>query len=80
MRPIDADTLKHALSESSLVSSPNLLTLFNIINSQPTVCDTSMIIEQINNLKTMTVDIGYNTKIETLRKDVVLDTLRHITS
>lgn len=35
MRPIDADTLKHALSESSLVSSPDLLTLFNIINSQP---------------------------------------------
>jgi len=35
MRPIDADTLKHALSKSSLVSSPDLLTLFSIINSQP---------------------------------------------
>lgn len=80
MRPIDADVLKHALSENLPVSTHDLLTLFSIINSQPTVCDTNMIIDQINNLKTMTVDIGYNTKIETLRKDVVLDTLKHLTS
>lgn len=37
MRTIDADVLKHALSENPTVSSHDLLTLFSIINSQPTL-------------------------------------------
>ena len=37
MRPIDADVLKHALSENLPVSPHDLLTLFSIINSQPTL-------------------------------------------
>lgn len=37
MRTIDADVLKHALSENLTVSSHDLLTLFGIINGQPTL-------------------------------------------
>lgn len=37
MRTIDADVLKHALSENLPVSTHDLLTLFSIINSQPTL-------------------------------------------
>lgn len=37
MRPIDADVLKHALSEKPPVNPHDLLTLFSIINSQPTL-------------------------------------------
>lgn len=37
MRPIDAETLKNALSENPPVSPHDLLTLFSIINSQPTL-------------------------------------------
>ncbi len=81
MRLIDADKLIEQLEKvkeecSSLVDISHIVGFQAAIDIQPTVYDTDKVVEQLENLKTINVDIGFGTLANTLRKEVVLDIVK----
>ena len=59
------------------------MTAYDVTNSiidevkeQPTAYEPDKVVEQLENLKTINVDIGFGTLANTLRKEVVLDIVK----
>lgn len=46
------------------------------LDAQPTAYDPDKVVEQLENLKTINVDIGFETTVSTLRKDVVMEIVK----
>lgn len=81
-RLIDTDTLQNHIKEvvqkqdgknTDLVSVGELLVF---IDREPTAYDPDKVVEQLENLKTINVDIGFGTTVSTLRKDVVIEIIK----
>ena len=81
-RLIDADALKKHIEEvikkqngknTDLVPVGELMVF---IDREPTAYDPDKVVEQLENLKTINVDIGFGTTVSTLRKDVVMEIVK----
>ena len=90
MRLIDADALleqynlkdatkygnKNAEQQAHSYSTLMLYEIANMIEDAPTAYDVDKVVEQLEELKTINVDISFGTIIRTLRKDVVLEIVK----
>ena len=90
MRLIDADALmeqynlkdatkyenKNAEQQVHSYSTLMLYEIANMIEDAPTAYDVDKVVEQLEELKTINVDISFETIIRTLRKDVVLEIVK----
>ena len=79
-RLIDADLLKKNCKCTGTFESNfqcvSLKTLGDVIDAQPTAYDPNKVVQQLENLKTINVDIGFETIVSTLRKDVVMEIVK----
>lgn len=75
MRLIDAGLVLDNLS-GRLESMKDYDAVKDVINNMPTAYDPDKVVEQLENLKTINVDIGFGTLANTLRKEVVLDIVK----
>ena len=90
MRLIDADALleqynlkdaakygnKDAEQQAHSYSTMMLYEIADMIEDAPTAYDPDKVVEQLEELKTINVDISFGTIIRTLRKDVVLEIVK----
>ena len=90
MRLIDADALleqynlkdatkygnKNAEQQEHSYSTMMLYEIADMIEDAPTAYDVDKVVEQLEELKTINVDISFGTIIRTLRKDVVLEIVK----
>lgn len=80
-RLIDADDVISLLANHHFDGSKENtdLLIHNLckeVKSVPTAYDPDKVAEQLENLKTINVDIGFGTLANTLRKEVVLDIVK----
>ncbi len=79
-RLIDADKLKadleKAISKNEDMDCLDFLRIASVIDKQPTAYDPNKVVQQLENLKTINVDIGFETTVSTLRKDVVMEIVK----
>ncbi len=79
-RLIDADKLKadleKAISKNEDMDCLDFLCVASVIDAQPTAFDPGKVVEQLESLKTINVDVGFGTVVNTLRKDVVLEIVK----
>lgn len=79
-RLIDADKLKadleKAISKNEDMDCLDFLRIASVIDKQPTAYDPNKVVQQLENLKTINVDIGFETIVSTLRKDVVMEIVK----
>ena len=90
MRLIDADALleqynlkdatkygnKDVEQQARSYSTMMLYEIADMIEDAPTAYDPDKVVEQLEELKTINVDISFGTIIRTLRKDVVLEIVK----
>ena len=90
MRLIDADALleQYNLKDATKYGNKNseqqahscgtlmLYEIADMIEDAPTAYDVDKVVEQLEELKTINVDISFGTIIRTLRKDVVLEIVK----
>ena len=90
MRLIDADALleqynlkdatkygnKNSEQQAHNCSTLMLYEIADMIEDVPTAYDVDKVVEQLEELKTINVDISFGTIIRTLRKDVVLEIVK----
>ena len=74
-RLIDAGLVLDNLS-GRLESMKDYDAVKDVINNMPTAYDPDKVVEQLEELKTINVDISFGTIIRTLRKDVVLEIVK----
>lgn len=78
-RLIDADMFEKHIVGSAIVnnySASKANILCNLIDAQPTAYEPDKVVEQLESLKTINVDVGFGTVVNTLRKDVVLEIVK----
>lgn len=78
-RLIDAEEFKKQIAGMAIVNNyppEKANALCKLIDAQPTAYDPDKVAEQLENLKTINVDIGFGTLANTLRKEVVLDIVK----
>ena len=80
MRLIDADKLVdyfyYGIDDKPIIDGISDRKIIDIIKNQPTAYDVDKVVEQLEELKTINVDISFGTIIRTLRKDVVLEIVK----
>ena len=64
------------LEEHSLTGKMDISNAIYLLENQPTAYDVDKVVEQLEELKTINVDISFGTIIRTLRKDVVLEIVK----
>lgn len=78
-RLIDADAFERQIAGMTIANSYSVNkanALCELIDAQPTAYDPDKVVEQLENLKTINVDIGFETTVSTLRKDVVMEIVK----
>lgn len=81
-RLIDADHLLFLLNSAIELrkklhrNTSDLDMMVDAVNDEPTAYDPDKVVEQLENLKTINVDIGFGTTVSTLRKDVVMEIVK----
>lgn len=78
-RLIDAEEFKKQIAGMAIVNNyppEKANALCGLIDAQQTVCDPDKVAEQLENLKTINVNIGFETTVGTLRKDVVMEIVK----
>lgn len=78
-RLIDAEEFKKQIAGMAIVNNyppEKANALCKLIDAQPTAYDPDKVAEQLENLKTINVDIGFGTLANTLRKEIVLDIVK----
>lgn len=80
-RLIDAEILtdyftEHDLAFEYAIQHQDRKELERLIAEIPTAYDPDKVAEQLESLKTINVDVGFGTVVNTLRKDVVLEIVK----
>lgn len=75
MRLIDEEKLMEDI-QKTITEKSSTIDWMNLIYRQPTAYDVDKVVEQLEELKTINVDISFGTIIRTLRKDVVLEIVK----
>ena len=75
MRLINEEVLMKDI-QNTITEKSSTIDWMNLIYRQPTAYDVDKVVEQLEELKTINVDISFGTIIRTLRKDVVLEIVK----
>lgn len=72
-RLIDAEAFERAVMFGD---AEDMQDVIYALRDYPTAYDPEKVVEQLENLKTINVDIGFGTTVSTLRKDVVIEIVK----
>ena len=79
MRLIDADNFLERFEKMRETETDNIFAtiLRRALINEPTAYDIDKVVDELKEMKTINVDVGYGTICKTVRKDVAIEIVKH---